>query len=318
LRKIGKDMSFSSDAKREIIKNTPKSQCCKAAMLYGSLLFGKNFHSELIEYSSENEDYVKHQKSLINTIFNDDVHAYMITRQNARLRNVHTLHVVDPDDIDLMFKRFGHSSTDINLRIFANFLQCENCRRAFLAGVFISAGRVTDPEKEYHLEFSTSKMQLSEDLLFYLKSVNFAPKQIKRGNDYVLYFKDSREIEDVLTFIGAPTKSLDLMNVKIFRELRNQANRSSNCDIANQEKTSAAGQAQIDAIDYIFSTRGYDYLPTNLQEVALLRKMNPDSPLSELAELSESKLTRSGIHHRLNKIKTIAAKLMQEDQNEEQ
>lgn len=310
------NMSFSSDAKIEIIKNTSKSQCCKAAMLYGSLLFGKVFSAEKIEFSSEHEEYTKHVKSLMQSVFDDEVHSYMITRQNAKLKNVYILHVVDPDDLELIYKQFGHSQDDINLRIFANFLQCDKCRRSFLAGVFLSAGRVTDPEKEYHLEISTTKSNLADDLQFYLESVNFTPKRTKRGNDYVLYFKDSREIEDLLTFIGAPNKSLDLMNVKIYKELRNQANRSSNCDIANQEKTSQAGREQIDAIDYIFNTRGYDFLPPNLQDVALLRKLNPDSPLSELAQLSNPPMSRSGINHRLNKIKAIAAKLMQEDADE--
>ena len=55
--------------------------------------------------------------------------------------------------------------------------------------------------------------------------------------------------------------------------------------------------------------KGLDYLNDDLKNIALLRMENPDASLSELSSLSEPKLSKSGINHRLSKIMAIAQEL---------
>jgi hypothetical protein len=129
---------------------------------------------------------------------------------------------------------------------------------------------------------------------------------VRKGN-LVIYFKDSGQIEDILTFMGAVRCSLELMNIKVYKDLRNKVNRVTNCETANIGKTVDASTQQIEAIKKVVAVKGYDLIPEELREIAKIRLENPDSSLRELAEMA--KISRSGVNHRLRRIMEIAQKL---------
>ena len=130
---------------------------------------------------------------------------------------------------------------------------------------------------------------------------------IARKRASVLYFKESEHIEDILTLIGAPKSSLELMNVKIYRDIRNRVNRATNCDTANCGRQNRSALRQIDAINKIKASEGgLSKLPDELAELAKLRLRNPEMSLSELCSLFEPPLSRSGVNHRFMRIEQIA------------
>ena len=179
----------------------------------------------------------------------------------------------------------------------------------FTAGVFLSCGSINNPNKEYHLEFVIPTEQLYQDFSKILNSFGFALKMVRRKKDYVLYIKDSEAIEDILTFMGAQQSTLDIMNIKILKDVRNRANRIANCDAANIDKVIAASTRQIDDIMLIEENIGLSNISPDLREVAELRLDNPELSLKEIGELMAKPLQRSGVNRRFQKIAKIAEKI---------
>jgi DNA-binding protein WhiA len=134
-------------------------------------------------------------------------------------------------------------------------------------------------------------------------------KSVSRNGSYVVYIKESERIEDCLTYLGAPLAAMELMNVKVYKSIRNETNRRINCENANIDKTVAAAGNQIDALRRIEDTCGLAALPEELQTVARLRLENPDLSLRDLGELMDPPLSRSGVNHRLQRILKFAENL---------
>ena len=134
----------------------------------------------------------------------------------------------------------------------------------------------------------------------------------RRGSSF-LYIKESEKISDMLTYMGAMMQAMEIMNVKIYKEVRNNVNRSVNCEAANLDKTIAAAQKQADDINYIFEKRGEGYLPDELLQVAKIRLTALELSLSDIGKMLEPPISRSGVNHRLRKISLIADTLRGED-----
>lgn len=137
---------------------------------------------------------------------------------------------------------------------------------------------------------------------------------------YVVYIKESESIEDTLTYIGAQQCTIELMNVKIFKDVRNKANRLANCDSANIDKVVNAALKQIDNIKIIAETVGLNSLTPELREVAELRLENTDMSLQEIGNSLKTPISRSGINHRFKKLEKIANEIREEmvQKNEKQ
>ncbi|MDE6030137.1 MAG: DNA-binding protein WhiA, partial [Oscillospiraceae bacterium] len=186
---------------------------------------------------------------------------------------------------------------------------------AFLRGVFVSCGSVTDPKKEYHLELVLPYKARAAALHTFINEHGMAIKTTQRGRGLVLYAKESELIEDFLTYIGAALRSLEIMQVKIEKSVRNHVNRTVNCETANLDKTIDAANRICEDIKLLLRERGADYLKPELRKTALLRLENREASLSELCELlsdqsPDSKpLSKSGLNHRLKKLSKMAEEL---------
>ena len=173
--------------------------------------------------------------------------------------------------------------------------------RARILSLFGYTG--TEPVRRLRLD------NLSREIAAMLGGLLCEPKQVRRRGDYLLYYKESENIEDFLTFIGAPMRALEIMEIKVVKDVRNQVNRRTNCETANIDKTVAASSRQVADIELIRERRGLEYLPENLRELAYLRLENPELSLSELGRALSDPISRSGVNHRLERISRIAAEL---------
>lgn len=294
-------MSFSKQVKNELLKIEYENSCCEKAMLYGMCIFGKSFSSYGVGIQTENEEISKLYKRLILKYCNVKCQV----KPSAHARSF-TVMINDKAQCDKILKAFGHDGTG-SLKInFSNF-DCEGCQKAFLAGAFLSCGTVSNPEKDYHLEFTVPYLNLSKSLVTLLSECDIAPKTANRKGYNIVYFKDSEAIEDCLYIMGASSAMFEMMNVEIVKDFRNKANRTANCETANIEKTVKASFEHISAIEKIKEKKGLDYLKSDLREIAVLRLDNPEASLSDLARFAG--LSRSGINHRLKRIIEISKEL---------
>lgn len=183
-----------------------------------------------------------------------------------------------------------------------NHFKCASCFAYFLRGLFVTFGNVTNPEKSYHLELSF-KNEGERDCAFDILDDNgISMKKTKRKNRFLLYIKDSAQIEDFFAVIGANKLAFDLMNSKILREVRGDANRQMNCDMANIKKTLSAAGKHIEIIGEMKDSGQIIRLPKDLRETAELRYENTQASMSDLGLLHNPPISKSGVKHRLDKI----------------
>lgn len=296
-------MTFSQEVKNEICNNSFECENCSKAMLYGMLYCCKGVKEDSISLYIENRTIVDFfTQNLI------DLTASIITVKEPNLNNkkIHeffTIIIENKYDVDRIIEMFFDD--DNNKYI----LEDDCCVRWFLRGAFLLVGSIADPNKEYHIEFSARNEEIADNLVYLLSQEDLKFKIAHRAKNYAVYVKDSSKIEDILLFLGANNAYFEFVNLKIEKELRNNANRAVNCENANIDKIVNASVVQIEKIKLIRDTIGFDELKPQLQEVALLRLMNPESSLNELCELSGNTLTKSGINYRLKKLIEIADKI---------
>ncbi len=303
-------MSFSHSVKKElcsIITDKDRKYCC----LYGMLLFCKNFTPDSIMFQTEN--------NLVCDLFcrlTDDViggHGIVEVTETKKKNDItlYSLNIPSEHFREEIIYRYRISSRTLIHRIQRDIID-NNSVFAFIAGAFLSCGSITEPMKEYHLEFVVPYADLTGDLIELLTSVGINAKSTERKNMQVIYLKGSEAIEDLLTLMGATMSSIDLMNIKIYKDIRNKANRIANCDSANIERTLKASDKQIADIEYIADTIGLENLPPDLINIAELRMEYPEMSLRELGENLDKPLGRSGANHRLKRISEIADALREE------
>ena len=176
----------------------------------------------------------------------------------------------------------------------------------------MASGSMTDPNKGYHFEIVCRTPEQASRLQELMKEFETEPKVIERKNYYVVYLKESEQISDLLSIIGAHNALLSLQNTKIVKAMRNNVNRIVNCETANLSKTVNAAVRQVENIRFIQETVGINSLPENLQEIAALRVEFEDMSLKELGEILTPPIGKSGVNHRLRKIEEIANRLREE------
>lgn len=186
-------------------------------------------------------------------------------------------------------------------------------RRSYLRGLFLAVGSMNDPKtSRYHLEFLVSEKEYAEFVQNLLNSFKLNSKLLKRDSKYMIYMKESEKIGDFLRIIGANKAIMYYEDIRIYREEKNRTNRLNNCEQANVEKLMETANQQLHDIEYIKKNDVFYLLDEKVQEVARYREKYPEVSLLELSEIismeTGNKITKSGLHHRMKKIKDLANK----------
>lgn len=293
-------MSFSTQVKTEICRQSPHKLCCVRAACYGFACFGKYFDEKGLVLHTERAMIAQQAQHLFRQL---GIKSEIVEKQRQD-GGIYEFAVKDPMYIWKMQAEFGHIglSDGIDRKVF----RCPACRAAFLGAAFLSAGVVMDPAKEYSLEFVLFKEQLADQLAQVLTEAGYEPKRARRQYSYVLYYRASEQVTDLLTMIGATNASLELMNQKIYKELRNQTNRITNCENANIDKILDASQTAIQNLQLLRQNQKFETLPEQLRQIAILRIDHPECALAELGQMLEPPLGKSGVSHRLRKLAALA------------
>ena len=299
--------SFSYKAKAELCRTAVQRLCCARAECYGVLLYCNTFTMQEVRIITENPEFAARLPRLFHRAFN--VKFDRLPTEEAP-GNKLIFQTTDPEKLRRIMDTLGYDPRQ-SLVLHVNFAMMEEdcCRMSFLRGAFLAGGSVTDPEKRYHLELSTSHVQASREVSALLQEMGFLPRSVMRGGSAVIYFKQSEHIEDLLTTLGAPVAATEIMTAKVDKEIRNGANRAMNCDMANVNKTLDAVATQQEAIEKLEKAGQLEKLPEKIQETARLRMQNPELPLAQLAALFEPPISKSCLNHRIRKIMEEARKL---------
>ena len=303
-------MSFASELKHEICENKSFRGKYQLFQCYGLLMFSAHFSVENISLHTEHLDTAKLFASQLRRLA--EIKPALSHKTSIKGGNeVYIVSVETPEERQKVRGLYGLKE-DTPVHLCGEYFAHDEERSAFLSGVFLACGNVSDPNKDYHFEFAVGEEYLARELAGLLTECGLEPKLTARKNQWVVYLKDSSQIEDIITMIGATKATLALIDTKMVKELRNNINRVNNCEAANIEKTAAAAINQIRQITYIIEAGEFDSLKPELKELCLLRMENPEMSLQQLGESLSTPLSRSGVNHRLQKLSQIADKLRSE------
>ena len=294
--------------KFKIINHIKTKPCCKASFLYGFFLFSTEFSDKTIKFNVENTSKVDLILSYTEQMFN-------IKREEVEIEANKKYIVVNIQNknLEIIKDYFGlDENDDENHRILKN-IECNDCLRAFFSGAFYASGTINDPLKGYHFEVKHKNTDRLRTVLNIMQKNGFPFKEFERNKIATMYLKESEQIEDILTFIYASNSSLQLMDTKIFKGIRNKVNRAINCETANINRTVLASSKQVEDIKYIVDTKGWDYIPDDLINIALVRFENPELSLAQLGANLFTPLSKTAINNRLKRLAKIANDIRNED-----
>ena len=304
-------MSFSGEVKKELALKTGIPDHCRRAELAalfqcGGRLCTDSEGKKSIIFSSENAEIVKKCFTFLTKSYKI---ALLLPEEylDDRNRTEYVLTVTDGESVERILSDLGFFENPEQLR---RILEKPCCKRAYIRGLFLMNGSITDPAKGYHWELKVPGEQEAEQVLSILAEFGITPKQTTRKGQHYLYLKEGSETGDMLTLTEATNALLKFEEQRVLRETRGIINRRVNCECANLNKTLSASGKQIAGIEYIRDTVGFDSLPENLVELAELRLEHPTASLSELGEMLHPALGRSGVNHRLQKLMSIAEDFM--------
>lgn len=294
------NISFSGAAKAEICRTVPNKSCCALAQCFGILLFCNSFTPDNIKIVTESREFAHNLPRLFDRAFGVEFDSFPSLEAPGKL----TFQICDSGKISHIMASFGFDPKDtLALHVNLPVVEDDCCKNAFLRGAFLSGGSVTDPSKGYHLEMTTTHSAVARETYLLLGEVmGFYPKTTHRGGSQILYLKQSEQISDCLTFMGAPVSSMGIMEARLEKELNNKVNRRCNCDEANTSKVVDAAQEQLAAIRVLRNRNMVDSLPAKLQQALIARENNPESSLTELAGMMDPPISKPAMNHRLKKL----------------
>lgn len=188
------------------------------------------------------------------------------------------------------------------------------CKRAFLRGAFLASGSISNPEKAYHYELVCQTEERAKQLKELMLEFDIDAGMVSRKKNYVVYVKEGSQLVDLLNVMEAHSALMELENVRIIREISGTVNRKVNCETANINKTVSAAVQQINDIILLRDRLGFDQLPEGLAEIAEARLAKPEASLKELGDSLNPPVGKSGVNHRLRKIKEIANGLREDEE----
>lgn len=293
-------MSFSYNIKSKLCDVDAECEFCKIAELYGILGFSASERRGGISIITEN----RHVTERVKKLFDECVG---FVPSESEYAGGYRLDITDETSVDLLSEKFHFGES---LSLYSDeMMPFDCCKLSYLRGAFLGGGSVSDPKKNYHLEFAARSAGDAENLKNVIAGRGMEAKITERKSYFVVYLKGYEDIAAVMGLIGAGGAAMEIYNASIEKEIRNDINRRMNCESANIDKTARAYVKHVHAIEKIAETIGIEALPDTLAEIARVRIEYPDESLKALGEKLSPPLGKSGVNHRLDRILKIAEKL---------
>lgn len=312
-------MSFSQKAKDEAAKLAIFSDNSSLAelMAYVRYVSSISFISGKVAVSFRVQKAALARRifTIIRMIYNTDLDVDISKMTQLKKMNIYTIVLSDTDIVMQMFKDTRlEGFLDVN-KVPSMVRENDEMRRSYLRAAFLAVGSITNPERGYHLEMLFESEFEANEVKELMNVYGLGAKYVRRKENYITYLKGAEAISDFLTVIGAMRAVLSFENIRVVKDVRNNANRRTNCETANIQKTVDASTRQVADIEYIDERLGLENLQGDLRELALLRLDNRDASLAELGRLMSPELGKSGVNHRLKKLAELAENLRINEEN---
>ncbi len=299
-------MSFTTEVKNEVSK-LEFSSVENIAELSALISLASEINNT-IKITTENASVARKIFYTIKTIF--DINIKITVRKGFNFQKKYLYILEITKNITNILDTLGIKNGITEKYIYDD----EETLRAYLRGAFLGCGSINDPKKSrYHLEFIINEKNKAEKINNLLNSCNLASKILKRDNRYMVYIKGAEKISDFLRLISATNALLYYEDIRIYRDHKNMTNRLNNCEQANIDKMIISAQNEIKLIQKLKDKDMFDLLDEKDQLIANYRLKYPESSLQELSEIisieTPTKLTKSGIYHRLRKLKELSNKI---------
>lgn len=312
-------MSFSQKAKDEAAKLAILNDNSSLAelMAYVRYVSSISFISGKVAVSFRVQKAALARRifTIIRMIYNTDLDVDISKMTQLKKMNIYTIVLSDTDIVMQMFKDTRlEGFLDVN-KVPSMVRESDEMRRSYLRAAFLAVGSITNPERGYHLEMLFESEFEANEVKDLMNVYGLGAKYVRRKENYITYLKGAEAISDFLTVIGAMRAVLSFENIRVVKDVRNNANRRTNCETANIQKTVDASTRQVADIEYIDERLGLENLQDDLRELALLRLDNRDASLAELGRLMNPELGKSGVNHRLKKLAELAENLRINEEN---
>lgn len=318
-------MSFSSEVKEELSRQTDSARHCRIAFLTALFHMAPVLTEDTIGIRTDLEYAAEAFAGVLKKVVASEVTEER--RPRGRSWEI-TVTVSGKDQVRSLLEAMKLDRSPVTGQLPVQeeirsilpsriLLQKTCCRRAYLRGVFLMTGSVSDPSKSYHLEIVFQRPEDARMIVHLMDSLGFGARVSKRKGREVVYLKESEQISDLLGAMGATLCLMKLENERILKDIAGNINRQVNFDAANLKKTGVTSKRQREDIEYIERTIGLGTLPATLQQAASLRLEMPDASLQELSEASHPHVGKSGINHRLKKLEAIAGELRERGEQAE-
>ena len=307
-------MSFSGMVKEELSRQISTARHCRIAEIAALLsACGKMTAAGILRFQTENDAVVRKYFTLLQKTFNIETEIAIRESRQMKKGNVYYVEITDPGQVETVLQgtKLSVNEGDGETLYTENALLTQQscCKRAFIRGAFLASGSISDPEKGYHFEIVCQDEAKAENLRDIIHTFQIDAKIVLRKKSYVVYVKEGAQIVEMLGIMEANIALMNLENVRILKEMRGSVNRKVNCETANINKTVSAAIRQIEDIRYIEETTGFSSLPEPLEQMARLRLQYPEASLLELGKMLTPVVGKSGVNHRLRKLKEIAEDL---------
>ncbi len=288
-------MSFSSDLKEELSKknNLANKEEVKWELIGYLISNNTTCDKTKIKYTTENEYNINRFSKLLSNV----------NQLEYQIGLTGKVYWIECKKIDLPEIEYEEDSISYQKEELP-----ENLIKAFLRGIFLGSGSMNNPEKKYHLELLFAKEETAKQIQQLMKRESISFKWLERKKGYALYLKEGEEISKFLAFIGATQAVLKFEEIRVLRDMKNQVNRTVNCETANLNKTVEAAVKQLQAIQTLQKKGKWENLPENLKEIGKLRLENPHASLIELGKMLKEPIGKSGVNHRMQTILSLASK----------
>lgn len=316
-------MSFSTEIKNEIIRyeyKTSEKTALLSALIKINGTLNMTSNGLAIDIRTENAKTAKLIFLIVQELYKIDCRLLVSKKDKLNKNNVYIAQIRN-NSIEILNDLEIYKDGNIDALPTGKTLKKDSDKRAYLTGSFLASGSINDPSsKNYHLEISANSERHAQYLQKLIFKFNLNPKIIKRRNRYVIYLKKSEEISDFLRIINSQVGVMEFEEERINKDYWNSNNRLNICEISNEVKTLNSAKEQIEAIEKIFKNKKDYLLDSKDKQIVQIRLDNPEANLQEIADIYKQKfdkpLSKSGVNHRIRKVKQIANEIKEDDNNE--
>ena len=305
-------MSFTSDVKDELARVPPVCTHCEKATLAALVrIEGSLFFSGQGRYRLEISTDMPSVARLVIRLLHDIYHLKTdLTVRRSVLHKTPNYLIDVPTQPDLAESLADMGVLDdaggLELGIKPALVEKQCCGAAYLRGAFLGSGFVSDPRGDFHFEITVESEALAEGLVELMARKDIKARIMQRRNSFMVYLKSGSAILEFLAYTGAHQSALAMENERTIKSVRNEVNRQTNAEVANQAKSASASVDQLYAIRIVLEEYGMENLPPALQDFIKLRVAYPDATLKELGEYADPPLSKSAVYHRVRRIEQMA------------